>query len=528
MRSRITLAAVIVVSLSACTSRPRGESRERTLIVGVPDDAATLDGVFASTTRSLEVIMNTYETLLTYGWEMTEEGYGRWIPDRLEGAVLEEMELGEDGLVWSLRVRPGVRFPSGREITAETVKFLFDRNFDVPGSGGKFMYGVIGRISGPDSVKVLDRYRLAVKTESPNPLLPRILVLSNGTPVDPVVVRDKSAPGEEWAESWLRQNTAGAGAYRLVRWIPGVEIVLAANPEYWRGTPDIRRVVMKVVPSAADRIMLLAAGYLDVAEGLSAEEIDTLSRTEGVRVISIPSTNAVQLIMNNESPPFDDVRVRKALGFAVPYGSIIRDVYFGRAQKTAGPVPVGFPGRDAAKSPYRESPEKARRLLAEAGYPTGLSVDLALDSGQPDHEAIAVLLQSSLARLGIEVAIQKLTPAVFAERRASRRLPLFLNETLWWVDDPAYPLLLGYVSGGFLNHALYHNDDVDRLVKRAATELDHRERSRMLAEAERIIIEGAPMIWIAQPHFALATREAVHGYVHFNDEMVRFQYLGMR
>ncbi len=496
-----------------------------TLIVGVPDDAATFDSPFASTPRSVGVIMNTYETLMTHSWELNEKGLRHWIPDRLEGAALESMTVADDGVTWNLKVRPGVRFPSGQTVDAEAVKQIFDRNFGVKGSGGAFLFRSFGRVPDPEAVEVITNDTVRITTDRPNSLLPRILVLPNAGPLDPELVRSQSEPEDKWAETWLRQNTAGAGAYFVESWTRGVEIVLRANKNYWRGAPSIDKVVMKIVPSAANRMMLLVSGHLDVVERLSAEENDAVARVPGVKVLSLPSTQTVSLVMNCKMPPFDDVQVRHALSYAVPYEAIMRDVYLGRAQATAGPVPVGFPGHQPGDYPFgKRDPQKAKASLASSGYPEGFAAELALDSGVPDHEAIAILVQSALKEIGVEVTIVKLTPAVYAEQRASRSLRLFLDQNLWFVDDPAYPLTLGYVNGAFLNTGECSNTAVDEMIDRAVAELEPISRRELLAEVQQRIIQEAPRVWITQPDFLLATRRNVVGYVHFNDQIVRFQY----
>ena len=499
------------------------------LIVGVPDDAATFDSLFASTPRSVGVIINTYETLMMHSWEMNEQGLRHWIPDRLEGTALESMTIAADGVTWNLKVRPEVRFPSGQDVDAEAVKHVFDRNFEVKGSAGAFLYRSLGRVPGPEAVEVITEDTVRVTTDRPSPLLPRLLTLPNAGPLDPELVRSQSEPEEKWAETWLRQNTAGAGAYFVESWTRGVEIVLRANKNYWRGAPSIDKVVLKIIPSAADRMMLLVSGYLDVVERLSAEENDSLVRVPGVKVHSLPSTQTVSLVMNCQMPPFDDVQVRQALSYAVSYEAIMRDIYFGRAQATAGPVPVGFPVHEPGDYPYgQRDPDKAKALLVAAGYPDGFVVDLEIDSGVPEHESIAILLQSALKEVGIEAAIVKLTPAVYAEQRASRSLRLFLDQNLWFVADPAYLLTLGYSSEAYLNTGAYSNPVLDEMIEQAGTELEPVIRRELLVEIQQRIIREAPRVWITQPDFLLATRRNVDGYVHFNDQILRFQYLRKR
>jgi peptide/nickel transport system substrate-binding protein len=515
--------ALLPFFLTACESAPDGTS-PRVLTVGVPDDVATLDGVFASGDRSVEVIMNAYEPLMIHSWT-TEGEIGRFVPGKLEGAVLESLTLAQDGVTWTLRVRPGIRFPDGGEIDAGTVFRLFERNYLVPGSGGRFVLRSIGRVLDLSSIEVTGKYELRVRTDGHNPLFARLLVLSNAIPFDPAIVDRNRTPASSWAESFLSSHTAGAGAYRLTRWTPGVEVMLDRNESYWRGEPAIERVVLKIVPSAADRMMLLSSGALDLVERMSAEEIEALSKLPGLRVLSVPSTTVVQLTMNNRIPPFDDPRVRRALAHAIPYQELIDHVYFGRARRAIGPVPLGFPGREGPiEPPYSHDPEKARRLLAEAGFPEGMAVELSLDAGSPNAETLAVFVRAALEKAGVRARLRKLTPSVFSTQRARRLLPLFLDEGFWWVDDPAYALLMGYTSEGYLNHASYSSPEVDRLVETALS-LPEPDRSLQLSEAERKVLSDVPSAWILQPSFNLAMRENVSGYVHFNDHVLRFFFL---
>lgn len=349
-------------------------------------------------------------------------------------------------------------------------------------------------------------------------------MLSNSTPVNPALVEENSTEEDPWATEWLQQNTAGAGPYQLESWTPGVEIVLTANENYWRGAPDIERVEMKVIPSVSDRMMLLASESLDLIEKLSAEEIDSVSRIPGLQVVSIPSTVSLELIMNNTQEPFNDVRVRQAMAYTIPYDDIITSVFFDRAQRAAGPIPVGFPEHNPGDYPYDQDLDQARALLEEAGYADGFEIDLEIDSGNPDHEAVAVLVRAALEEIGVSATIQKLTPAVFAERRATNQMAFFLNDNAWWVDDPSYPLLLGYTTGAFFNYPGYSDPELDQQIADAAAELDEAQRSEMLAAIQQKIIEDVPQVWIAHPNFNLAMRENVSGYVHFNDQMVRYYY----
>lgn len=493
-----------------------------TLVVAIPDDAATLDPLFATSVRSTEVIMNSYATLNTYGLKTLKGGLRVWDSARSVGDLLAGMRASADGKTWTLTVRQGRRFADGTPVTGATLKYMFERNFGVKGSGGAFMYQFMGKIAGIDSIKQTGPSTLTVTTQVPNPLLPYIFALSNSVAFDQSVLAAQGG-ADPYASTWVAKNTAGAGPYQLSSWQPGSKIVLSANPSY-TPKPAIKTVVMQIVPSAANRMLLLRRGTVDAVERLSAQEIKQLQGASGVKIVSVPSANTTELVMNAKSGPLANARVRQAVNYAVPYAQIISSVYGGKAQASTGPIPVGFPMRLKTGYPYSaQNLAKAKALLAASGE-TNIRLPLQISSGNADHEAVAVQIRDALSKVGISASIQKLTPAVFAEQQGKRSLTFFLIDSLWWVADPSYALTLGYTCEAFFNYGNYCNKAVDKLVQQAGQTLNKAERASLYARAQKLIIADAPIAWVAQPNFNLATRTNVSGYAHFPDEMVRFKY----
>ena len=518
------VAVLLSLGLAACGGSGEGGGSSSALKVAVPDDAATFDPLFATTPRSTQVIMNAYDPYMIHPLKEGEGGVQVFNPDEVEGLAAESLEVAEDGRTWTLKLREGLKFPDGQDINAQTAKASFERNFNVEGSGGAFMYSQIAQIPNPAAVKVVDDMTLEITTAEPNPLIPKIFVLSNSVLFNTDVISEHPAP-DEYGSDWLKRNTAGSGPYVLERWAPGQEIVLSANEDYHRGAPEIKDVTINIVPSAANRMALLERGEVDIVEKLSAEEINRVSDADGVKIISVPSSNQVQLVMNMSKEPFTNRDVRRAIAHAVPYSDIMENVYFGRARPAAGPIPVDFPLHDPGEYPYGEQDLDAARQLLQGAGAANLSLDMQVDSGNPDHEAIAVRIQSALQELGVTVNIQQLTPAVFAERRAERTLTFFLNEGTWWVTDPAYATGLSYLCEAFFNYGLYCNKEVDQMLARARGELDENRRAEQFAQIQQQVIDDVPMAWITHPNYNLAVREDVSGYAHFNDEMLRFYYL---
>lgn len=497
-----------------------------TLTIAAPDDAANFDPMFSADPRSTEVIMNTYDPYMTYGLKPGPDGSETYDPNAIEGLSLKSLTQSSDGKTWTLQVRPGMHYADGKPIDAKSIVYDFKRNLGLTSGGGAFIYGQLAHIGGISSISASGPMTVKVKTTSPAPLVPQLFALSNSVPMNEAILATHATHKDPFAMNWLSKHTAGSGPYEMTNWTPGSQIQLNANPHYWKAPPFFKQVLVKIVPSAATSIASLQRGDVDMVENLSSSETASLQGVKDIKVISVPSTNGLQMIMNVKSKPFNNVLVRRAISFAAPYESIIQSVYHGNAQATKGPIPVGFPGLLTTGYPYgTQDLNKAKSLLSQAGYPHGFSSTLDVSAASEDDQAAAVQVQSALGKIGIKLTIDKLTPAVFAEQRQKSAMPLFINESDWWAINPLYPLSLGYTCKAFFNYGAYCNPAVDADVSKAGTSDNASTRSSLLNDAQKRIWADAPMVWLAQPNFTLAMRSDITGYVHLNDGMVRYYYL---
>lgn len=524
-------AAAMAIGLAACGGSDGGSGGSSgdptTLTLAAPDDAVTVDPVFSAAPRGTEVIMNSYDPMMTY--ELKDGPDGVKVPDLTKptGLSLESLTPNDDFSEWTLKLRDGLRFPDGKRVTIDDLRYTFQRNLEFKGAPGQFMYTVIAQIPDLKAVEVVDDRTVRLKLDGPNQMLPRVLALTNGGVTQQALVKQNATKSDPFAGDWMTRNTAGAGAYRLARWDPGQTIVLEANPDYAGDPkPTIKRVTYRIIPSAASRIALLRRGDVDIVQGLSSQDIESLKSTDGVKVVSVPNSYQLSLVMNNKTKPFDDKRVRQAIAYAIPYQQIIDDVYNGDAQATKGAVPVGFPGNLSDGYPYgKQDLDRARDLLSQAGHPDGFSVTMQVDSGQPDQERAAVLVQAALEEIGVKVNIQKLTAAVFNERRSKFALDFYLNLSGWDVSDPGYALTMGYTCESFLNWSQMCNKQIDADIQAAIAESDPERRAAMFDDLQRQLWDEMPMAWITQPNFTLAMREDITGFTDLGDLRIRFKYL---
>lgn len=493
---------------------------EVTLVVAVPDDIQTLDQCCANFIRANQAIYHVYDVPVIYPTKKLENGALIGDTSQLEGMVFESWERQANGVDFKIKIREGLKFHNGKEITADDVAYMIERSLNTKG-GMNWLVTNIMSISKP--VTVDGKYELTLHTDRPNPLSIPALYMSGGAIMDTAEVKAHTTADDPWAEKWLAKNVAGgSGPFQIESWIPDQEVVFRAVPDYWRGKPKIDKLVWKIVPSPATRVTLLINGAVDVVEGLTTEELRALEGRPGVKILTVPSKNTVYLGLNNSLEPFNDKLVRQAVSYAIDYQDIVDNVYNGEAQRLKSPLPAGSEYADASYWKYDTDIEKAKSLLAEAGHTDGLDVTLYIDSASAQHELIAVRVQSHLKAVGINVTIEKLSSSVFAEKKVGKELPFFVDESLAWMDDPNYVLSLTLQCDVFGNYTAYCNKRVDEIIQTGWTELDQQKRYQMFQEAQQLIVDEAPWVFLVQPDFHLAVRENVEGYVHYINEIVRY------
>ena len=513
--------AVTTVGWSGATAtetRPAADDGEElVLTVGVPGDIETLDPCCANFIRSHEALLLLYDVPVIHP---AVEQDGALVADatQLEGRYFESWEAHDDGLTYTIKVREGATFADGTPVTAETVRYMIERNLNTPG-GGAWLLTNIAFVSEPPTV--IDEYTLELKTDRPSPMVMQSFYMSSSAALDPAVVAENATDDDPWATEFLNREAPNpSGPYELVSHTPDQEVVFEARDDFYLGAPAYDRIVWRIIPSPAERVQLLMAGAIDVAIGLGTQEFAALEGADGVQVIRVPSKNMAYIGMNNSIAPFDDPQTRQAVSYAVDYDDILQNVYQGDTQRLWGPLPNGSLYSLGDEIGYSHDPEQAAALLESSSY-DGSTVTLSIDSARAEHELIAVRVQAALREAGVDVEIEQLPSAVFAERKAGKQLQMFVDESLAWIDDPNYALSLTLEGGVFGNYVDYNNERVNEIIAEGWGVQDPAERQAMFEEAQRLIVEDAPWVFLAQPDFKLAMRDTVTGFVLYPNEIPR-------
>lgn len=451
------------------------------------------------------------------------EGQLEYIP-----GLAESFTIAPDGKSITLKIRQGAKFADGAEITAESFKHTFDRALTAPRSYIPLLTQFMG-FSKAEDVVVVDKYTLRINLQQQGALLIPQLAFQVFGAMDPATTKAHATAEDPWAFDWYRKNANPSGPYILTKWEPGVEYVFEPNPNYWQG-PDFfqnSKVIAKVVPSPEDRELLLKKGDIDLALGLPFKDVDALKADPNVKVKAIHYTRLFYLGMNNKIPPFDNVKVRQAISYGIPYQTILDKVLYGYGQRAYSPIPKGMPLHNPSFWNYETDTKKTAALLKEAGV-SNLKLDLSVRQSIPWDVDAAVWIQASLAEAGVEVTVNRMTDADFFDKLYQHQLQFFIHDWYSWGNDPAYQLTFLLKCGAFTNFADYCNPRVDELIAQATWTVDQEARKKMLDEAQQIIVSEAPWAYLHQPDWIVAMSKNFYGFAKLDDLCLRFAYMGKK
>ena len=467
---------------------------ESVIRVGITEDALTMDPANHRRRQTETILRNMYDGLLTRTPRMEV------VPE----LATEVTPLTR--LTYLINLNEGVKFHSGEEMTAEDVKFTLER------------LGVEGAMNGETSprksllpviknIEITGRYSLKITLEEPWPNFPAMLPLQQ-------VVSKSFVEGKSLSELQSLEN--GTGPFRLVEWVPGDIIKMERFPDYYGGASSllpvgpacVERVEFKVLPDNEERVAALLAGEVDIIDQLPVEDVDEVSKSELARVMKVAGTRTFFIYLNNKKPPFDDLRVRQAMNHAIDRDAIISEILSGNAVKVNGVLgPDAFSFNNNLPA-YAYDPALARQLLAEAGYPDGISVEFdsltALGS-------TAGMIVDMLGEVGIEARLSSGSYKDLSKKWRDGNgdvgdmwLSSWGNSSL----DPVGIFVPTLATGQRGNFAFYSNSEVDALLSAGGSELNRTERAEKYRTAQAIVNQEAPWVflWVPEELYGVSKR----------------------
>ncbi len=316
---------------------------------------------------------------------------------------------------------------------------------------------------------------------------------------------------DPWGGRWLSSNSASFGPYKVTKYSPGQEVIYEAHEQYYRGAPRLKRIIFREMPTSANRVAALQAGSVDVAEYLLPRELSLLEKVPGVKNWNVFGNFIHRVEMNNTMEPFTDIRVRKALNYLVPRDDILKAVYFDTARPTQSPISEIYPGFTDEFFAYNTDVEKAKELLAEAGFPDGFTTELGYRTGDQIEEEIAVILKSAFAKANVEITLSKLPASTLVERYTKGEIPMYFFRDMAIVPDAAYVANLWLNSASLINYSRFKSDESTG-INDALTMKDEPKRLEAMKWVQQITRRRGAMGVSLQSRLPVATRNNVKGY----------------
>jgi peptide/nickel transport system substrate-binding protein len=517
-----TLAALPAAGLLAHLKLLPAEAagRNDTLVVVLGNGPNSMDIHRKGTNRpAYQHAVNLYDRLLTYGRKTLQDGSQMYDYATLEPELATAWKVAGDGMSVTFALRKDATFWDGAPVTAHDVKWSFDRAISLGGFPAVQMKA--GSLEKPEQFVVLDDHTFRINLLRQSKLtLPDL-----GVPV-PIIINAKVAKQhatakDPWATEYLHKHPAGGGAFMLERWDPGQQTIYTRYDDWKSGPlPGVKRVIMREVPSASTRRALLERGSIDISLDVPAKDAKELMNSGKVKVAGVPIENCLHAIgLNLAKKPFDDVRVRQAIAYSVPYEEIFRAAAYERGVRMYGadssePTSAQWP----QPFPYMTDYDKAKALLKEAGYGQGFSVPLSFNLGLAQWtEPTALLLQESLGKVGIKATLDKIPGASWRSKAlVEKSLTLHLKNFGGWLNYPDYYFFWVYQKGRLFNSMNYHNPALETLVDStlhmATTDPAYEENVKALI---KIAFHDVPLIPLWQPYLDVAMQKNVSGYEYW-------------
>jgi peptide/nickel transport system substrate-binding protein len=513
-------AAGALAPAPAIWSAAKADARAETLLIVSEGGPNNLDihGV-GTNVPGYEVSWNCYDRLISHAMKSGPGGVPYYDRDKFKGELAEDMNLGDMSVTFKLK--KNAKFHDGTQVAAKDVKWSLDRAVSVGGFPTFQMSA--GSLTKPEQFVIVDDSTVRVDFAKKDRLTIPDLAVIVPCVVNSELVKKNASEKDPWGLDYTKQQTAGSGAYKVTKWTAGTEVIMERNDAWVGGPlPKIKRVIWRMVPQAGNRRALLERGDADISYELPFKDFQEMKASGKLDVVSLPFSNGIQYVgMNVTKPPFDNPKVRQAVAYAIPYQKIMDAVLFGLANPMFGaaadkPTEVAWP----QPTKYFTDMAKAKALLTEAGYADGFETTISFDLNFAGvNEPLCVLVQESLAQLGIKTTINKVPGANWRTELNKKEMPLYTNVFSGWLDYPEYFFYWCYHgNNSVFNTMSYKSPDMDRLIdgaRGAAAAGDKATYDTDVRGFVDLAFAEVPRIPLYQPFVNVAMQKNISGYQYW-------------
>lgn len=403
-----------------------------------------------------------------------------------------------DDRTMQFKLRKGIKFHNGDDFTAEDVKFSFERMMNSPRIA--FVLPPIERID------VVDDYTVNIVTKTPfGPLLAHLSHPALGMVSKKLLTENPEA---------LKEKPIGTGSYKFKEWIYGDKLVLEKNEDFYdKNERGLKYIIFKNVVEASNRAIGLETGEIDIATPISSVDEENIKNNPKLQLLTKPSISYTYIGMNMTKAPLNDIRVRKAINYAIDKQAIIDVILNGNGKIATSPIAPGVFGFTDKTKNYEYNVEKAKELMKEAGYENGFTTSMLVFSGEANTQT-AEIVQAYLKEIGIDLKIEIVEVSAYWDMTERGVHNLFLGSWGVVTGDADYGLYAMYHSsakGGAGNRDFYENEEVDELLDKAKTEIDSETRKKLYEEAQILIVNDAPDVMLYNRNLTVGAQKYIKG-----------------
>jgi peptide/nickel transport system substrate-binding protein len=482
------LLALAVLAVTGCgggggtgTNTAAAPTHGGTLEVGQEEEALTLDPVEATTWASVNVINQISETLFKVNAKNENEP---WLVDTYKKSA--------DERIWTLRLRPGVRFSDGKPLTSADVAFSLEAGRKSP--AWETLLGGIEKITTPSPTTVVITNRKSA------PELPAILSQWS------FAIVPKNYGGV--SEKEFAQHPVGTGPFMLEGWKHGEAITLVKNPNYWKhGQPYLEKVVFHDVPNSSSRVAQLYGGQLDVVNEPGWSELSAVETRPGFGVVGPDGFTVHFMILNSRMPVFKDPKLREAITLALDREGIIKAAFGGQGEPAGAFLPPAVPFSDRQIEAPAQDLKKAKELVEEATHGASPSLDLVTG---PNETTVAQIIQQNLASIGLKVKLTPLDLGALLEELGTGKFEIGIGEMASPIPSPAE--MLGYYNALEGVYTGADTAETTQLTEEAASQVDETKRAQLYSKIQQVIANETFLLPIAYTPAPWALDESVQGF----------------
>jgi peptide/nickel transport system substrate-binding protein len=479
------LAATAMIAVTATAALAADAPTFR---MAIAEDAITLDPIASSDNASIWTELLIYDQLIRPSTDGT----------KLEPGLAEKWSVSPDGLEYTFTLRDA-KFANGDPVTADDVVYSLQRAASDKSDWARFFKPVT-------KYTVVDAKTIKLGLDKPfTPMLNNLALFSASI----LPKKEVEAKGDDFFK-----QPYGSGPFSVKAWNKGQDIDLIRNTNYWQsGKPQVGEADIQIINDDNARVLKLKAGEIDAIVGIPFNQVSELKQNADLKVGVAPVFRIELVQLNTTKKPFDDQKVRQALNYAVNKEALVRGVLHGNGTVAVDSLPVMAYHDDALK-PYPNDPDKAKALLAEAGYPDGFSTTLLVPSGDVTYRQVASALQSDLGKVGVKVQIQTIEGSSQYSTTKAGNFEMSLSYATSDTIDPDQLIGFTAINPERANafHTQWKDDRVNELYQQERTTLDGPEREKQFQEMEQRVHDGAPFIFLYHQATTYASRKNVDGF----------------